>query len=142
MRDVMGLVVDPGVVAEALLGGAARAVVVAGLRRRFVWGCSVPLFWEYRAALACPDLLLDAGVTRREAAGWLADLAAVVVPVELRFLWRPLLREVGAEVVVQTAVNAGAGAVVTRDLRAFAGVAERFGLRVWTPAETRGMLGL
>ena len=72
----------------------------------------------------------------------LADLAAVVVPVELRFLWRPLLREVGAEVVVQTAVNAGAGAVVTRDPPAFGGVAERFGLRVWTPAETRGMLGL
>lgn len=143
MRDVMGLVVDPGVVEEALLGrgGAARAVVVAGLRRRFVWGCSVPLFWAYRAVLS-PDLLLDAGVSRREAARLVADLAAVVVPVELRFLWRPQLREVGAEVVLQTAVNGKAGAVVTRDLRAYGGVAERFGLRVWTPAETRGMLGL
>ncbi len=143
MRDVIRLVVGSGVIEDALLsrGGSAHAVVIAGLRHRFVWCCSVPLFYEYRDVLSRPGLLLDAGIRRREAEAFLTDLASVLAPVDLHVLWRPRLRDVGDEVVLATAVHARASAIVTQRLLAFDGVTGRFGVGVWTPAEVRGMMG-
>ncbi|HYI08923.1 MAG TPA: PIN domain-containing protein [Thermoanaerobaculia bacterium] len=52
---------------------------------------------------------------------------------EIFFLWRPYLRDPGDDLVLELAVAAGCGAVVTHNTRDFAGV-ERFGVAVLTPA--------
>lgn len=52
---------------------------------------------------------------------------------EIYFLWRPFLRDPADEMVLEVAVEARAEAIVTHNLRNFAGVEERFGIRVMTP---------
>ena len=54
---------------------------------------------------------------------------------EIYFLWRPFLRDPGDEMVLEVAVGARVATIVTHNVRDFAGVQERFGIRVATPGE-------
>ena len=109
--------------------------MIAGFQGRFRWCCSVPLFYEYEDVLNRAEFLLDAGITRAEIGIFLTDMAGMVVPVDLHFLWRPQLRDPGDEMVLETAVNARAGAIVTFNARDFGVAPGRFGIEVISPAE-------
>ncbi len=115
--------------------GASNPLLIAGFRGRFRWCCSVPLFYEYEDVLNRADLLLHAGITRAEIDVFLTDVAGTVAPCELHFSWRPQLRDPGDEMVLETAVNAQADAIVTHNLRDFQDAPGRFGIELWTPAE-------
>lgn len=115
--------------------GASNPLLIAGFRGAFVWLCSVPLFYEYEDVLARADFLMDAGVTRAEMATFLTDIAGIICPVEMRFLWRPQLRDAGDEMVLETAVNGRADALVTHNGKDFGAVPDQFGVQLWTPAQ-------
>jgi len=53
---------------------------------------------------------------------------------EIFFLWRPFLSDPGDEMVLEVAVGGGAEVIVTHNLRDFAGVEDRFGIRVLSPS--------
>jgi predicted nucleic acid-binding protein len=53
--------------------------------------------------------------------------------VHLHFLWRPQTRDPADEMVLETALNGEADALITFNLKDFA-AAKRFKLPVWTPA--------
>jgi predicted nucleic acid-binding protein len=53
----------------------------------------------------------------------------------LAYLWRPAVRDPDDDMVLETAVNGPAEAIVTLNRRDFAGVAERFGIGVLSPGE-------
>jgi predicted nucleic acid-binding protein len=55
--------------------------------------------------------------------------------VTLAFLWRPLLRDPDDDMVLETAANGGAQAIVTLNQRDFSGVVERFGLELLSPRD-------
>jgi predicted nucleic acid-binding protein len=55
--------------------------------------------------------------------------------VEVSFQWRPQLSDPNDEMVLETAVNGRADALVTHNVRDFAKGAARFGLRVLQPGE-------
>lgn len=133
----MKLVLDTNILVAGIRSraGASNPLLIAGFRGRFDWVCSVPLFYEYEDVLSRADLLLDAGVSRVEMDAFLTDVAGVVLPVDLRFLWRPQLRDPGDEMVLETAVNGHADAVVTFNAKDFGTVPEQFGIKVWSPAE-------
>lgn len=133
----MKLVLDTNVLVAGIRSrtGASNPLLVAGFRGRFEWLCSVPLFYEYEDVLSRADFLLDAGVTRADMATFLTDVAGTVRPVEMRFLWRPQLRDAGDEMVLETAVNGRADALVTHNYKDFGAIPERFGVALWTPAE-------
>ena len=59
-------------------------------------------------------------------------LCAVCTPVEISFLWRPMLRDPNDEMVLEVAVNGGADWLLTFNARDFAG-AERLGVRIERP---------
>lgn len=52
---------------------------------------------------------------------------------EIFFLWRPYLRDSNDDLILELAVAAGCDAIVTHNVRDFAG-AERLGVKVLTPA--------
>jgi putative PIN family toxin of toxin-antitoxin system len=140
----MRLVLDTNILVAGIRSrtGASNPLLVAGFRGRFAWVCSVPLFYEYEDVLSRADLLLDAGVSRAEAADFLTDVAGTVEPVELRFLWRPQLRDPGDEMVLETAVNGRADALVTHNAKDFGAVPGRFGIELWSPANALRRLEL
>ncbi len=115
--------------------GASNPLLIAGFRGRFDWLCSVPLFYEYEDVLSRAELLLDAEISREDAAKFLDAVARVVLPVEVNFRWRPQLRDPGDEMVLEAAVAGGVRAIVTHNARDFGAAPERFGVAVWSPGE-------
>lgn len=62
-------------------------------------------------------------------------LALVAKPVQLAFLWRPTLRDADDDMVLETAANGGAEAIVTLIIRDFRDVGEKFGCLVLSPGQ-------
>lgn len=78
---------------------------------------SVPLMLEYEAVLTRPEHLQASGLTSEQVNHVLDALAKVLIPVRLRFLWRPRLKDIADEMVLETAVNGRADRLVTFNLR-------------------------
>ncbi len=130
----MKLAVDTDVLIAAARSrrGASRAWLRAILARKAALLLSVPLALQYEAVLTRPEHLAASGASLDEANVLLNALCAVCIPVEISFLWRPMLRDPDDEMVLEVAVNGGADWLLTFNERDFAG-AERLGVRVERP---------
>jgi len=115
--------------------GASRALLVGALERRYPLLASVPLMLEYEAVVTRPEHLEAAKISSTDAAVLLDAIATIAEPIRISFLWRPMLPDPGDDLVLETAVNGGADAVVTFNRRDFAPAAERFGLELLAPAD-------
>jgi putative PIN family toxin of toxin-antitoxin system len=133
----MRLVLDTDVVVAALRSdqGASRQLLLAAFDRRVEMLVSVPLVLEYEAVLTRPQLLKDVGITVGEAGSVLDAILATAVPVEMRFLWRPQLRDPSDEMVLETAVNGSADYLATFNLRHLREAAALFGIRAAVPGQ-------
>jgi putative PIN family toxin of toxin-antitoxin system len=125
------------------------SVVVAGLRTRLGAGNAVlrliaakkvrllatpPLFLEYEDVLKRPEHRLVHGLSVDEIDEFLAELAALIEPVDVHFQWRPQTRDPNDEMVLEAAINGQADAVVTYNVSDFAEAQQRFGVLVMTPS--------
>lgn len=117
--------------------GASNALLRAADKGQFAILASVPLFIEYEAVLCRPEHLAASGLTILEAASFLDYLASIAVPVKMHYLWRPQLSDIADEMVLETAINGQAQALVTFNTRHFA-AAEKFGIEVIRPDEAIG----
>jgi putative PIN family toxin of toxin-antitoxin system len=131
------LVLDTDVLVAALRSdrGASRQLLLSALDREVELLVSVPLMLEYEAVLTRPEHLDASGLTAKEMNEVLDGLAKVIVPVHLRFLWRPRLKDPADEMVLETAVNGGADRLVTFNLRHLAKAAREFGIPAMQPRE-------
>ena len=93
------------------------------------------LFLEYEAVLKRPEQRLVHGLDLDAIDRFLAALAAASEAVEISFQWRPQLRDANDEMVLETALNGQADALVTHNVKDFAGAAKKFGLRILRPGE-------
>jgi len=113
--------------------GASFTLLQALREDRFCLLVSVPLFLEYEAVLKRPEQLLagkrSAGMVDR----FLDALALHSEPVHLFYLWRPQLRDAADEMVLETALNGRADALISFNLDDF-DAARKFALPVLTPA--------
>ena len=132
----MKLVIDTNVLVAGVRSrtGASNPLLVAGFRKRFVWCCSVPLFYEYEDVLNRAELLLDAGLSRETAAKFLMAVAQAITPVEVNYRWRPQLSDPDDEMVLEAAINCRAD-IVTHNARDFGAAPARFGLALLSPVE-------
>lgn len=96
---------------------------------------STPLLLEYEAVMTRPEHLVASGLDAEEIGVLLDTVAATAEPVRLAFLWRPALRDPDDDMVLETAANGQADAIVTFNRRDFEPVARRFGLALWSPGE-------
>lgn len=132
----MRLVLDTNVlVAAARSRNGASFEILRRLRRRhFISLVSVPLMLEYEAVLKRPEQRQASRRTEAMTDAFLDALTLFAEPVHLFYLWRPQLRDAADEMVLETALNGRADALITLNVKDFA-PARRFHLPVWTPGE-------
>jgi putative PIN family toxin of toxin-antitoxin system len=129
-------VLDTDVMVAALRSdkGASRQVLLVALNRQFEMLLSVPLILEYEAVLTHPQHLAPCGLSSAEVGRVVDDLAAVARPDRLAFRWRPKLSDPDDDMVLDTAINGSAGAIVTFSQRDFASGTKGFHCAVILPA--------
>lgn len=134
LRGLVRVVLDTDVVVAGLRsrGGASRAWLRSVLRREVEIVISVPLVLQYEAVLYRPEVLDAVQATPQRVDRFLDLLSAVGRPLEISYLWRPVLRDPDDEMVLEAAVNGRADLLLTFNRRDFAG-SERFGIRVERP---------
>jgi putative PIN family toxin of toxin-antitoxin system len=133
----MRLVLDTDVVIAAVRSdrGASRQLLLAAFDGRIEMLVSVPLVLEYEAVLTRPQLLKDVAMTIGEVGTLLDAILSMAVPVEMRFLWRPQLKDPSDEMVLETAVNGSADYLATFNLRHLREAAGLFGIRAAVPGQ-------
>jgi putative PIN family toxin of toxin-antitoxin system len=112
--------------------GASRAWISAILRGEANLLLSVPLVLQYEAVLTRREHLSASGASVGQLGALLDALCAVCTPVQISFLWRPMLRDANDEMVLEVAVNGRADRLLTFNERDFAGAA-RLGIAVERP---------
>ncbi len=130
----MRVVLDTDVVVAGLRSrhGASRLWLRAVRRREVELLISVPLAIQYESVLLRPEIIASVRLTAQQIGQVLDLLCTIGRQVEISFLWRPMLRDPGDEMVLDTAMNGRADRLLTFNLRDYAG-AERLGLRVERP---------
>jgi predicted nucleic acid-binding protein len=133
----MRLVFDTAIMVAGIRSdaGASRVLLRAALERSHgvTMLLSVPLLIEYEAVMTRPEHLKESGLSAGDVGALLDAVAAVSVPVRLAYLWRPTLPDADDDMVLETAANGGADAIVTFNLRDFARVKPQFGIEVLLP---------
>jgi len=131
------VVLDTSVVVAALRSqvGASNAVLRLVATRRLTALATPPLFLEYEDVLKRPEHRLVHGMVEEEIDEFLAELAALIEPIETHFRWRPQVRDPGDEMVLEAAINGSADAIVTFNIGDFAQAGKWFQVLVLKPAD-------
>ena len=120
------------VAASRSRNGASFALLLALRNGQFKALASVPLMLEYEAVLKRPEQLAASGRSVAMTDAFLDALTLFVEPIHLHYLWRPQLRDPADEMVLETALNGRAEALVTLNISDF-NAASHFRLAVMTP---------
>jgi putative PIN family toxin of toxin-antitoxin system len=133
----MRLVLDTAVIVAALRSpaGASRRLLELLRVGRICAVATVGMMMEYEAVLTRREQLAATGLTPVEVNGFLDGLAALMVPVQPHFLWRPQLTDPNDEMVLEAAVNGAAECIVTFNVSDFLPAASRFGIDVERPGD-------
>jgi len=113
--------------------GASRQLLLAALDEEFEMLLSVPLILEYEAVLSRPQHLAACGLTSMAVEQLLDDLVSIARPVQLSFRWRPCLVDPNDDMVLETAINGSAAAIVTFNQHDFAAGVRNFDCGVISP---------
>jgi putative PIN family toxin of toxin-antitoxin system len=140
---VLRLVLDTSVIVAGLRSrrGASQALLRL-VGDRLVTPCAAPaLFLEYEDVLKRAEQRLATGLSIEQVDSFLAALSDAIEPVELHYRWRPQVRDPADEMVLEVAINGRADALVTHNVRDFADVAARFGIRLMRPTDVLTRIG-
>ena len=131
------VVLDTSVIVAGLRTrlGAGNAVLRLVAEQRIVPLATPPLFLEYEDVLKRPEQQLAHGLSPDSVDEFLAELAALIEPVEVHFLWRPQGRDPNDEMVLEAAINGQADALVTYNVADFDLADQRFKIPVMRPAD-------
>lgn len=128
------IVIDTNVLVAALRssrGASFRLLQLVG-SDLFTLSVSVPLVLEYEEVLlrSRSNFVLN----DQDIRDLIDYLCSVADPHEIFFLWRPILKDPGDDMVLELAVAAGCDAIITFNTADFLGT-ERFGIRVISPRQ-------
>ncbi len=133
----MRLVLDTNIVVAAMRSpsGASAALLREARHGRIQVLANVALAIEYEAVCRLAEHQLASGLDDADITTFLDAVIAMVEPVDTHFMWRPQLRDPADEFVLEAAVNGGAAAIVTFNLRDFGTAPLGFGISVLKPAD-------
>ena len=115
--------------------GAAAENVRLALLEEVTILMDYKLACEYRDVALRAEHLTVSGKTQEEIALLLDMLEAVAEPVLVVVRHMPLSQDANDDMVLDVAINGGANAIVTNNIKHFRDAARRFHLQVLTPAE-------
>jgi len=133
----MLVVLDTNVLVAGLRSrdGASFRILEAIVDDRVDFALSVPLLLEYEAVLKRDEQLQSSGLGEDDMDTVLNILCVRGKATRLSYLWRPQLKDEQDEMVLETAVNASADAIVTFNATDFLPAADRFGVKIISPSE-------
>ena len=134
---IVKLVLDTDVVVAAMRSprGASAEILRAARQGTVTLLVSMPLALEYEAVCSRAEHRLAAGLSEQQMGVFVTAVIAMAEPVFTYFLWRPQLRDAGDEMVLAAAINGGADALVTFNVRDFAPAHALFGVATLLPRE-------
>ena len=138
---VKRIVIDTNVFISSLRStrGASHELMMLAGKPELEFALSVPLVIEYEDV--AKRMLSDIGLTASDIDDILDYLCSVAHLQEIHFLWRPFLKYSRDDHVLELAVEANCEAIVTHNIKDFAGC-EQFGISVVGPREyLRGIGG-
>ena len=118
-------------------GASSKLISLVGTGR-FEIRVSVPLIFEYEEVLLRQRREL--GLTRDGVSDLIDAICALAVGHEIHFLWRPYLRDPKDHLILEVAVAAGCGYIVTYNKRDFQGV-ETLGIEAVDAREFLDIIG-
>lgn len=132
---MLRLVIDTDVMVAAFESatGASRQLVLDVLDGKAAMLLSVSLMLEYEAVLTRDAMLERSGLSVPEVLEALDDLAGHCVPVAFDYRWRPAAQDADDDLVLETAINGGADAIVTFNSADMSVGAAMFGIAVERP---------
>lgn len=130
----MRVVIDTSVMVAGLRSnlGAAHHVLRMVYDGDLLPLASTALFLEYEDVLTRPTFLTAAGLDFDEIGIFLAGFAALISPVTIDVSWRPVSNDPDDDRVLDCAINGGALAIITHNVRDL-DIARRFGISVLRP---------
>ena len=133
----MRVVLDTNVMVAAALSerGASRQLLLRVVDGLLDGAISVALMLEYEAVLKRPENLELSKLTPEDVDVILDQVAASMEHVEIFYLWRPMLRDAGDDMVFETAVNGHADVIATFNIGDFGDAPKRFGIEVIRPGD-------
>lgn len=133
----MKIVLDTDVIVAGFRSttGASRQILTCLDAKHFEALANVSLMIEYEAILKRADNLDAVQLTSADIDRFINALALKITPVKTFYLWRPMLRDPDDEFVLEAAVNGGADAIVTFNIKDFELARKMFGLEIIKPAE-------
>ncbi|TWB21310.1 putative PIN family toxin of toxin-antitoxin system [Nitrospirillum amazonense] len=133
----MRVVFDTDVMVAALesANGASHQLLLRVGRGELRPLLSTSLLLEYEAVLTRQAYLQRTGLTAEDVQAALDDMIRLCHRVSVQIRWRPAANDPDDDHVLETALNGGADAIVTFNLRDLAKAADRFGVPVLRPGE-------
>lgn len=118
-------------------GASSKLISLVGTGR-FEMHVSVPLIFEYEEVLLRQRREL--GLTHDDVSDLIDAICALAIGHEIHFLWRPYLRDPKDHLILEVAVAAGCGYIVTYNKRDFQGV-ETLGIEAVDAREFLDIIG-
>ena len=133
----MKLVLDSDVIVAAIRSsrGASAELLRQARQGRFRLVVSVPLVLEYEAVATRPEHLAAGEISHEEAQILIDAIVGLSEWTRVYYLYRPMLRDPADEMVLEAALNSGADAVVTFNLRDYGTAPAAFNLGCWLPRD-------
>lgn len=126
---------DTNVIVAAMRSpsGASAELLRKARRGELVMVANVALALEYDATCSRAEHVLASGLSPVQVGIFIDAVVALAEPVETHFMWRPVLRDPGDEMVLEAAANGRAQAIVTFNRRHFDAVPTHFGIEILSP---------
>ena len=130
----MKVVMDTDTLVAALRSpdGASRLWLRSILAGEVTALLSVPLMLQYEAVITRPEHLHECGLSTQDVGRILDALCKVGRPLNISYLWRPILKDPDDEMVLEAAVQGGADVLLTFNEKDFRN-ASTFQIQIMRP---------
>ena len=141
----MKIVLDTNVIVAALMSkrGVSNALLIWLFEQETKYSVvSNTLITEYEGVLLRPKNMQNySHLNTQDVQSFIDDICLISHHQRINFLWRPFLRDIKDDMVLETAFNGNCNYIITYNSKDFKGVEEKFGIKIIQPKEFLTRIG-